>query len=482
MLTKQNEAGYLRRTLIEAVARAAFAGNLEERIDYIPLELRPKSGNSSRCCIYKDRAVLRYRIMALLGHAVEDEVDETKPLSAYYRETASGNMPPSPALTVLDIACSSCTGSGHTVTDLCRGCLARPCVSNCPVDAVEVVGGRAYIDHEKCVNCGKCRQVCPFNAISVKIVPCEAACPVGAIAKDETGKAVINEETCIHCGRCSRSCPFAAVMDRSSVIPVIELLKEKKAVAMIAPSIAGQFPGTVNQSVAALRQLGFSHVIEVAAGAEKTTAAEAAEYAERRKKGQKIMGTSCCPAYIQAVKIHVPEFEPMVSETPTPMAFTGREAAERFPGIPRVFIGPCFTKKGEALEQGTAEYVMTFEELASLFLAKDIDVQTLEESEPDVKAGDDFAWSYAATGGVAENVTRQLDCATENICKTVSIDGLDKKALRRLKLAAQGTGPEGLWEVMGCEGGCICGPGTVGHPNIAAKALKKRSGEASAAG
>ncbi len=478
MLTSRNEAGYLRTRLIETIAQAAFEGTLMEKIDRIPLELRPRSGDSSRCCVYKDRAVIRYRIMALLGHAVEEETDELRPLADYCLESLSERRRPSPSLTVLDIACSSCRDGGHIVTDLCRGCVARPCMTNCPKKAITIIDGRARINREACVDCGKCRQVCPFEAIAFRTVPCETACPVGAIAKDDSGKAVIDENACIHCGRCSRSCPFAAIMERSSILPVIELLKDGNAVAMIAPSIAGQFPGTVNQSVTALKLLGFSKVAEVAAGAEKTTEREALEFAERRSGGSAIMGTSCCPAYVRAVKLHAPEFAPLVSETPTPLTFTGREAAERFPGAPRVFIGPCFAKKAEVLETGAAEYVITFEELGALFLARDIDVRELEESLPDLRAGDGQAWGYASSGGVAENVARYIGGSGKNLtCPTVSVDGLDRKALNRLKAAAAGNGPEGLWEVMACEGGCICGPGTVGHPKIALKALEKKISE-----
>ncbi len=45
----------------------------------------------------------------------------------------------------------------------CSGC--QICLSQCPVDAIQIIDGIARIDPEKCVGCGKCVQVCPSEAI-----------------------------------------------------------------------------------------------------------------------------------------------------------------------------------------------------------------------------------------------------------------------------------------------------------------------------
>ncbi len=45
----------------------------------------------------------------------------------------------------------------------CSGC--QVCLSQCPVDAIDIVDGIAKIDGEKCVGCGKCVLVCPSDAI-----------------------------------------------------------------------------------------------------------------------------------------------------------------------------------------------------------------------------------------------------------------------------------------------------------------------------
>ena len=111
-------------------------------------------------------------------------------------------------------------------------------------------------------------------------------------------------------------------MERSQLIPILQSIKEgHEIVAMVAPSALMQFPGTVEQLFSAIHQAGFTDVMEVALGAELTTEHEAAEFAEKMIAGQKIMTTSCCTAYVELVKRHVPEFFDKVSTTPSPMKF-----------------------------------------------------------------------------------------------------------------------------------------------------------------
>lgn len=69
---------------------------------------------------------------------------------------------------------------------------------------------------------------------------------------------------------------------------------------MLAPAVLGQFPGTINNLIGALKKLGFADVVEVAIGADITTRKEAAEFIEKMENGEKMMTTSCCPAYYKA--------------------------------------------------------------------------------------------------------------------------------------------------------------------------------------
>ncbi len=48
-----------------------------------------------------------------------------------------------------------------------KKCIAcKICVQKCPVNAIEMVNGKAVIDVDKCIECGICENVCPTKAIS----------------------------------------------------------------------------------------------------------------------------------------------------------------------------------------------------------------------------------------------------------------------------------------------------------------------------
>ena len=97
-----NGAERMRRELMIRLVRDFNAGTLEETIDHIPLSIRPKNTKSSRCCIYHDRAVLKYRLMALLGFSSEEETDELRPLKSYLQQAIAekDKKEPKPPLSV----------------------------------------------------------------------------------------------------------------------------------------------------------------------------------------------------------------------------------------------------------------------------------------------------------------------------------------------------------------------------------------------
>ena len=86
-------AQYIRRELAIRLVRAFDAGNLREEIDQIAVKMRPKNEPSSRCCVYHDRAVIKYRLMALLGYSTEDESDEAKSCLGLCNDDKLGGAP-----------------------------------------------------------------------------------------------------------------------------------------------------------------------------------------------------------------------------------------------------------------------------------------------------------------------------------------------------------------------------------------------------
>ena len=78
-----NNAVEIRREILSRLARLIVNDELVEKIDRLPLEMRPKvHGTNIRCCIHKERAVVKYKTMALLGFNVDDETDELDPIAS----------------------------------------------------------------------------------------------------------------------------------------------------------------------------------------------------------------------------------------------------------------------------------------------------------------------------------------------------------------------------------------------------------------
>lgn len=469
----ENKTTVLRREIMTRVARLFFEDRLIEEVNTIPIRMIPRDASSFRCCVFKDRELIKQRTIVTLGFSLENEFEiDNYLLSDYARMALEREEPAFPILTFLDEACKTCVRANYVVTNVCRHCVARPCMVNCPKEAIRIQEEQAYIQPDKCVNCGICMKVCPFHAIVYVPVPCEEACPVGAISKDEQGREVIDYQKCIFCGKCSRECPFGAVMEKSQILDVIKQIKAGTPVAaMIAPSIIGQFPTSLERLATALKAVGFTYVVEVALGADKTAEIEAAEFVERLQQGDPLMGTSCCPAYVEAVKKHAPAFEPYVSHAKTPMAYTAELVKETYPEAIRVFIGPCIAKKHEGLYNDDIHYVLTYEEVGALLAAKEIKVELFEqETSLDLSPATGIGRGFPVSGGVANAIVAR---AKESVEVTpVFINGFTRKNVKLLKTYAKKC-PGNLVEVMSCEGGCVGGPGVISKPQTAAKRLEQ---------
>ena len=122
---------------------------------------------------------------------------------------------------------------------------------------------------------------------------------------------------------------------------------------------------------------------------------------------------------------------------------------------------------GEAIEKVVDEIdgVITFAELAAIFMALDIDVNKM----PDADMGnvDSFkdCREYAISGGVAGCVLNRID--NPESVRIMKIDGLDKKTVRLMSTWPKRAPEADLVEVMVCQGGCIAGPGTIVKPQVA---------------
>lgn len=463
----------IKNEILERIVEAFFSEDFENNARLIPYDMRPKGSDVPyRCCIYKERAILKERVKAGLGFALEED-DETKLLSTFAKEAIERKEPDTDPLTVLDAACVGCVPSRIYVTDLCQGCVARPCQTACKFGAISMVDGKSKIDGSKCKNCKMCMRACPYNAIVKLAVPCEDACPVGAIHKDENNITRIDFDRCITCGKCVAACPFGAVNEKSQLVDIMKNIKapDKKLVAMIAPSIAGQFGCSIYKLKSAIKKAGFDEVIEVAQGADITTINEAKEFEERMEEGAPFMTTSCCAGYNNLTATSLPEIQEFKSTTGTPLFYTAQIVREQYPDAISVFVSPCVAKRKEGMNNEDVDYVMNYQELSALIKGRKINIEECEEEKFD-KESSKQARNFGVTGGVADAVCSVLK--DKESAKPYVIDGLTKDSIKELKKFAKDKScPDcNLIEVMCCEGGCIGGNAVIKSQRDAKKQLK----------
>ena len=454
MLGVNTNIDTIKQEVLYEVAKLAFAGELEEKKEALPYQLIPGPQANFRCCIYKEREIIRQRIRLAEGKSPSAGTDNKN------------------VVQVINSACEGCPITRFVVTDNCQKCMGKRCQSACNFGAVTMLRDRAYIDPNLCKECGKCSQACPYNAIADLMRPCKRSCPVDAITMNEYNIVVINEEKCIDCGACIKNCPFGAISDRSFMVDVIDLMKRPDipVYAMLAPAWEGQFGADVTAAsmAEALKELGFEGMFEVALGADLVAASEAREWADAHKEGKK-MTTSCCPAFVKMIRKHYPVLETNLSTTVSPMTATARLIKTMHPDAVCVFIGPCIAKKGEVLDTVAlkgADYALTLDELYAMFRAREVEPK---ETGDILQQGSIYGKKFCISGGVTASVLQSLKETEEDT--GLSVRGCNgaaecKKALMLLKA---GRLPEDFLEGMACEGGCQNGPGSIltGRPATA---------------
>lgn len=436
---------YLKYKALKEVARESWKGTLHDNLLDIPKRIITGTKPTMRCCVYKERAIFAERVKAAMGKGDSPNVIE-----------------------VIDIACDECPIGGYEVTNACRGCLAHRCAETCRKGAIYFDENHvAKIDKTKCVECGLCSKVCPYNAIHNYKRPCEMACKIKAISMDENHCAKINDEKCISCGACVYQCPFGAITDKSYICDVIDIIKNSndnqnyKVYAIVAPSISSQFSyAKLGQVITGLKKLGFYTVVEAALGADMIAYKESKELAE---KGFLI--SSCCPSFVKFIENDFPKLLDKVSHNLSPMAEISKYIKNNEPNAKVVFIGPCTAKKMEIKKENVKPYVdsvLTFEELLALLESKEIEIETLEEDVLDNASY--YGRIFARTGGLSEAVKQGLieNNISDFELKAVACDGIEAcklALLKKNKNLLEGNFIEG----MACIGGCIGGAGCLTH-------------------
>jgi len=328
-------------------------------------------------------------------------------------------------------------------------------------------------------------------------------------------------------------CPTGALVEKTYIDQVWDAIydPEKHVVVQTAPAVRvalgedlGYDPGerVTGKMVTALRQLGFSSVLDTDFTADLTIMEEGTELLTRLKKvlvdgdtkTSIPMFTSCSPGWIKFIEHKYPEFLPNLSTCKSPQQMFGALSKTFYAQkrkldpskIVSVSIMPCTAKKFEADRPEMrasgykdVDFVLTTRELAVMIKQAGIDFRNLEASHYDSFMGDSTgaAVIFGATGGVMEAALRtayeivtgrEVPFGNLNITPVRGMDGVKEASIKIegcvddwkflegaelkiaiahglvhankiMKLVKEGKATYHFIEIMACPGGCIGGGG-----------------------
>jgi iron only hydrogenase large subunit-like protein len=251
--------------------------------------------------------------------------------------------------------------------------------------------------------------------------------------------------------------------------PVIDV-KAQDTVCMLAPAFASEFdyPDVIYR----LRKLGFKHVVELTFGAKMTNHAYYAILRDSLEKDEKKTWiASPCPTLVNLIRTKYPHLVENLVPVHSPMGCMALICDKIYPGVKKVFVGPCITKKVEAKELGNIDDAWTFKELSMLFEENGIP-EKIDDPKCCVsfdKFYNDYTKIYPISGGLSttlhhDRILKKKDIFVTDGMKNVLevLDNFENGMYKNYKFL----------DILSCEGGCINGPGMIGDRSV--KERRKR--------
>lgn len=281
-----------------------------------------------------------------------------------------------------------------------------------------------------CKNCYKCIRHCPVKSI-----------------KFSNNQANIVGDECILCGMCFVVCPQNAKEIRNDIDVAKQLIATGKPVYVsLAPAFVANYKNINFSTIEnALKHLGFAGVEETAIGATVVKK----QYEEMIKHNPKgVIISSCCHSVNTLIQKYHPMALPMLAKVVSPMQAHCKLIKNQHKDCYTVFIGPCISKKNEAVEyKGIVDCVLTFEELSQWLSDENIDLKAVAETATSGKAR-----LFPTTGGILKT----MDCTQPNY-NYMAIDGVEN-CITALKDIEEGNLSGCFIEMSACVGSCIGGP------------------------
>lgn len=300
------------------------------------------------------------------------------------------------------------------------------------------------VDKDKCVNCHACI----------------TACPVKYCNDGSEDSVSVNHNMCIGCGECLVACTHQARKYVDDFPAMLEdLAKGAKIIAIVAPSVAANFPDHYLQLNGWLKTLGVWKLFDVSFGAELCVKS----YVELLKKSKpEVIIAQPCPAIVTFIEIYYPELLPYLAVVDSPQLHTIKMIREYHPELNEykiAIISPCLAKKREYAETGHGDYNVGFLSINNYLKENNIDLKDFPMcgyDNPDAER----AVLFSSPGGLLRTVQRWIPDI--DIC-TRKIEGPEViyEYLRHLPQTIKEKKSPVLIDCLNCRLGCNGGPLTM---------------------
>ncbi len=299
------------------------------------------------------------------------------------------------------------------------------------------------IDSDKCINCHQCISACPVKG-----------------ANNGSGDIIeLNPDLCIGCGECIKVCTHDARLIVDDFPEAMSALYRKDPViALVAPSVAANFPGNFLQLNGWLRSIGVAAVFDVSFGAELAVKSYLEHILNRQPR---LVISQPCPAIVTFIELYHPELLPFLAPVDSPMLHAIKMVREFYPqyaGHKTLIVSPCIAKKREFVETGLGDFNVTMTSLAKHLEQNGIELAEFAPTEFDNDPAE-RAVLFSTPGGLLATAERELP-EIRQVSRKIEGPHTIYRYLENLgPQLAQGSHPL-LIDCLNCELGCNGGTGT----------------------